>query len=89
MELAGILREHLRLSGLTVSQIRPFRDKLAMRETAHRAGILVPPFIGIKNYDELRAYMADVPSLGLKATHRSRLNGYPKGQRCRASLACA
>lgn len=61
MELAGILREHLRLGGLTTSQIRPFRDKLAMRETAHHAGILVPPFIGIKNYDDLRAYMADVP----------------------------
>jgi biotin carboxylase len=32
-----------------------------MREATHKAGILVPPFIGIKNYDQLRGYMDHVP----------------------------
>lgn len=60
VELCALLREHLRLPGMRVSHARHFRDKLIMRELTHNAGILVPPFIGIKNYDELRAYMASV-----------------------------
>lgn len=60
VELAAILREHLRLPGWRVSAVRHFRDKLTMRELTHAAGIPVPPFIGIKHYDDLRDYMARV-----------------------------
>lgn len=60
VELVAMLREHLRLPGTGVTAIRRFRDKLTMREQTHAAGILVPPFIGIKNYDQLRDYMARV-----------------------------
>ncbi|MCC6804013.1 MAG: ATP-grasp domain-containing protein [Anaerolineae bacterium] len=60
VELVAMLREHLRLPGTGVTAIRRFRDKLTMRELTHAAGILVPPFIGIKNYDQLRDYMARV-----------------------------
>lgn len=62
VELVAMLREHLRLPGTGVTAIRFFRDKLIMREATHNAGILVPPFIGIKNYDQLREYMANVPA---------------------------
>ncbi len=61
VELVALLREHLRLPGTGVTAIRYFRDKLIMRETTDKAGILVPPFIGIKNYDQLRGYMERVP----------------------------
>jgi biotin carboxylase len=61
VELVAMLREHLRLPGTGVTAIRNFRDKLIMREKTHLAGIRVPRFIGIKNYDDLREYMAHVP----------------------------
>lgn len=62
VEITAILREHLRLPGMGVTATRKFRDKLAMRQAAHEAGVLVPPFIGIKNYDDLRDYMAHIPA---------------------------
>lgn len=62
VELAAVLREHLRLHGMTISQVRPFRDKLAMRQVTHEAGVAVPPFIGILNYDELRHFMETIPA---------------------------
>lgn len=62
VELAAVLREHLRLSGMTISQVRPFRDKLAMRQVTHAAGISVPPFMGVLNYDELRQFMENTPA---------------------------
>jgi len=46
--------------GLTT--IRYFRDKLAMRARAKEAGILVPEFVHILNYDAIRDFMARVPS---------------------------
>jgi biotin carboxylase len=60
VELVAILREHLRIRGMGVSHIRHFRDKLTMRQLAHENGILVPPFVGIINYDEVRDYLAKV-----------------------------
>jgi biotin carboxylase len=39
---------------------RNFRDKLAMRTTARNAGLLVPEFSGVFNYDDLRAFMERV-----------------------------
>lgn len=62
VELVAMLREHLRLPGMGVTASRRFRDKLTMREVAHNAGIRVPEFVQVKNYDELRHYMATVPA---------------------------
>jgi hypothetical protein len=62
MEIAAHLREHMRIPGMSRTVTSHFRDKLAMRGEAQRAGALVPEFIGILNYDDLRAYMASVPA---------------------------
>jgi len=59
---AGLIREHLCLDGMTSTQARIFRDKLSMRNRASAAGIRVPDFVHVLNYDELRDYMARVPS---------------------------
>lgn len=61
VELVAMLREHLRLPGMGVTPIRQFRDKLAMRQSARAASIDVPDFVQIKNYDEIREFMATVP----------------------------
>lgn len=62
VEIVSMLREHLRLPGMGVTAVRKFRDKLTMRELAQDAGIRVPDFVQIKNYDRLREYMAAVPA---------------------------
>ena len=59
---AGLVREHLRLPGMTSSEARLFRDKLAMRGAAHAAGIRVPEFVGATNFQEIGEYMARVPA---------------------------
>ncbi|HYA62042.1 MAG TPA: ATP-grasp domain-containing protein [Candidatus Sulfotelmatobacter sp.] len=61
MENVAALREHLRLPGIGLTTIRYFRDKLAMRARAQECGILVPEFIHILNYDDLREFMERVP----------------------------
>jgi biotin carboxylase len=61
VETAASLREHLRLPGIGESLVRHFRDKLAMRIQASRAGISVPTFVPVFNYDQLRSFMARVP----------------------------
>ncbi len=80
---AGLIREHLRLSGMTSTEARIFRDKLAMREVADRAAIPVPDFVHVLNYDALRDFMtrvpppwvmkprADVSAVGIKKMHNS------------------
>lgn len=60
MENAAALREHLRLPGIGLTTIRYFRDKLAMRAQAREAGILVPEYIHVLNYDDLREFMGYV-----------------------------
>lgn len=62
MEVAAELRELMRLPGMGVSAIAYYRDKLAMRTGARDAGFLVPEFVGVINYDDLRAYMDRVPA---------------------------
>ena len=57
LDTAALVREHLRLPGMGRSATRPFRDKLAMRETAQRAGVAVPEFSGVTNHDELWAFL--------------------------------
>jgi hypothetical protein len=61
IEVAANLREHLRIPGMGDTTARLFRDKLAMRVQAKDAGILVPEFSAVVNYDELREFMARVP----------------------------
>ena len=61
LEAAALLREHMRLPGLGQTVTRFFRDKLAMRTQAKSAGIAVPEFTGVFNYDDLRAFMQEVP----------------------------
>lgn len=59
---AGLVREHLRLPGLTSSEARLFRDKLAMRTAARDAGVRVPEFVHLCNYQEVGEYMANAPA---------------------------
>jgi biotin carboxylase len=61
VETAGALRDHLRLPGMGETQARHFRDKLAMRMLTQAAGIPVPEFTPVFNYDRLRAFMERVP----------------------------
>ncbi len=82
VEKAASLREHLRLAGMGETTARHFRDKLAMRTKAASAGIAVPPFVHVLNYDKIRSYMASTPppyvlkprmqagALGIKKIHR-------------------
>ena len=60
VETVAHLREHFRLPGMGDSLARNFRDKLAMRTTAREAGLRVPEFTGVFNYDDLREFMARV-----------------------------
>ncbi len=62
LEKAAALREHLRVPGLGETTTRYFRDKLAMRMQAQEAGIRVPDFVHVLNYDRLRDYMTRVPA---------------------------
>ena len=64
IEIAAALREHFRLEGLSESQARYFRDKLAMRERAAKRGVPVPAgFLAGTESRELR-------QAGIGATRR-------------------
>ena len=83
VETAAHLREHFRLPGMGDSLARNFRDKLAMRTTARNAGLLVPEFTGVFNYDNLREFMnrvsppwllkprSEASSMGIKKINQS------------------
>jgi len=60
MENVAALREHLRIPGMGLTTMRYFRDKLAMRGRAQESGILVPEFVHVLNYDDLKTFMARV-----------------------------
>jgi biotin carboxylase len=62
MENVSALREHLRVPGMGLTTVRYFRDKLAMRARAKEAGIAVPEFVHVLNYDNLREFMSRVPA---------------------------
>src|SRR6201992_4464710 len=62
MENVSALREHMRIPGMGLTTVRYFPDKLAMRARAKEAGIAVPEFVHVLNYDNLREYMSRVPS---------------------------
>jgi biotin carboxylase len=61
LEVAALLREHMRLPGMGESLTRHFRDKLAMRVRARQCGVAVPEFTSVFNYDDLRNFMQHVP----------------------------
>lgn len=61
VETAAELREHLRLPGMTSSQARFFRDKLAMRVQAQARGVPIPEFVHVLNYERLASFMAQAP----------------------------
>jgi hypothetical protein len=61
VEVAAMLREHLRLPGMGETTVRYFRDKLAMREKARDNGIRVPEFVHVLNHDHIREFLATVP----------------------------
>src|SRR5271156_4905354 len=61
LEVAALLREHMRLPGMGESLTRNFRDKLAMRVSAKQKGVPVPEFTGVFNYDELHSFLRNVP----------------------------
>ncbi len=61
LEVAALLREHMRLPGMGESLTRHFRDKLAMRVHARQCGVAVPEFTSVFNYDDLRNFMQHVP----------------------------
>jgi biotin carboxylase len=60
MENVSALREHLRIPGMGLTTVRYFRDKLAMRARAKEAGIRVPEFVHVLNYERLREFMSRV-----------------------------
>jgi biotin carboxylase len=83
LENVAAIREHLRLPGMGLTTVHHFRDKLAMRTNAREIGVLVPDFIKIVNYDDVREFMSYVPSpwllkpraqasgIGMKKIHKS------------------
>jgi len=62
MENVSALREHMRIPGMGLTTVRYFRDKLAMRTRAKEAGILLPEFVPVLNYDDMREFMSRVPA---------------------------
>ena len=62
VESAAALREHFQMPGLGTTVARRFRDKLAMRTAARNAGLPVPDFIQVLNYDALHEWLGRVPS---------------------------
>ncbi|MDQ2711631.1 MAG: ATPase [Acidobacteriota bacterium] len=83
LEKAALLREHLRLPGLGETATRYFRDKLAMRIGAARAGHRVPEFTATFNYKEISDFLENVPgpwvlkprlmagAIGIKKLHQA------------------
>jgi len=61
VEMAAALREHLRVPGMGETTVRYFRDKLAMRLAAREAGIRVPDFAHVLNYDRVRSFLSRIP----------------------------
>ena len=61
LEVAALLREHMRLPGMGESLTRHFRDKLAMRVRTRQCGVAVPEFTSVFNYDDLRSFLSRVP----------------------------
>ncbi len=61
MRTAALLREHMRLPGMGLTTTAHFRDKLAMRFEAARAGVPVPEFTPVIEHADVEAFMEQVP----------------------------
>ena len=61
VEMAALLREHLRVPGMGETTARYFRDKLAERMKARNFGILVPDFVHTVNDDQIKAFADTTP----------------------------
>lgn len=57
---AARIREHLHLWGTSHSTLLRFRDKLTMRAWARAAGVRVPEFVHLLNYNEVGQFMERV-----------------------------
>jgi biotin carboxylase len=62
VEVAAMLREHLRVGGMGESTARYFRDKLAMRERASSRGVRVPPFVHVLNHERVAEFLRAAPA---------------------------
>jgi biotin carboxylase len=62
LEIAAMLREHLRVPGMGDTTTRYFRDKLAMRTRAQSAGLRVPDFVHLLNDAKINAFIERVPA---------------------------
>ncbi len=60
LEIAALVREHLRLPGMGESETRYFRDKLAMRQRAQARGVPVPEFTSVFHYPDVRDFLDSV-----------------------------
>ncbi len=58
---AAQLREHFCLGGMPAATARLFRDKGIMAARAQSAGLAVPEFVPLLNYNDLRDFMERVP----------------------------
>ena len=61
MRTAAMLREHMRVPGMGSSTTANFRDKLAMRHEAARAGMPVPEFVAVVHHPTIAKYLETVP----------------------------
>ncbi len=61
VELAAMLREHLRVPGMGRTTASRFRDKLAMRMQARTLGVPVPEFSAVFNDQEVGDWAGRVP----------------------------
>lgn len=62
LEIAALLREHLRIPGMGETTTRYFRDKLAMRMRAQTVGLRVPDFVHLLNDAQIQAFTDRVPA---------------------------
>ena len=62
VEIASMLREHLRLPGMGETTMHYFRDKLAMRMRARTAGLLIPDFVHLLNDAQINAFCERNPA---------------------------
>ena len=61
VEVAAMLREHMRVPGMGETTARHFRDKLAMRVKASDAGIAVPDFVHVLHHGKVAAFLERIP----------------------------
>ena len=90
VELAAMLREHLRVPGMGRTTASRFRDKLAMRMQARTLGVAVPEFSPVFNDQEVAEWTGRVPPPWvLKPRSSAAALGIKKSRRPRGAVARA